>query len=90
VVLEEAFLGGARAPGASFARARLTHADLSHADVSGADFSDAELYRTKLHAAVREGARLSPTGGWLGDDEELRRVERWKPRHGAEQDDDRP
>ena len=84
-VLEEAFFGRALAQEACFVGARLREADFSHADVTGADFSDAGLFRTKFHKAKRDGAVLTRLAGWLGDDEELARVEGWQPKHGAEQ-----
>jgi len=41
------------------------------------------MFRTKLHAARRERAVLPRPATWLGDDEELTRIEAWQPRHGA-------
>ena len=68
---------------ARFGGAKLREADFSHADVTGADFSDAGLYRTRFTRPAR--GRRAPRGsaGWLGDDEELARIEGWKPQHGA-------
>ncbi|MBW2456841.1 MAG: pentapeptide repeat-containing protein, partial [Deltaproteobacteria bacterium] len=85
--LEECYLGHVVAPGARFNGAELKHADFSHADLTAADFTDANLFRTKFHLANRADAVL-PRGPWLGDDEELARVEQWQPQHGAERTTD--
>ena len=82
-MLEEAYFARAVAREARFCEAKLREADFSHADVTAADFSGAGLFRTRFHAAKRERVVLSAMGGWLGDDEELARIEGWQPQHGA-------
>ena len=82
-VLEEACFARALAQEARFSNARLREADFSHADLTAADFSGASMFRTKLHATRRERAVLPRPATWLGDDEELARIEAWQPRHGA-------
>jgi uncharacterized protein YjbI with pentapeptide repeats len=81
--LEEVYFGYALAAEARFRDAKLRSADFSHADVTGADFTGAGLFRTKFHRAKRDGATLTRAAGWLGDDDELARIEGWRPLHGA-------
>jgi uncharacterized protein YjbI with pentapeptide repeats len=64
---------------ARFAGADLTYADFSRADVSGCDFTGATLFRAKLHRIKDQGALWSNRTLALGDDEELRRAEDFKP-----------
>ncbi|MCK6593373.1 MAG: pentapeptide repeat-containing protein, partial [Polyangiaceae bacterium] len=76
----------ASCPRASFVGATLTYADFSHCDLEGADFTHAAMFRTKLHRARRNGARVPSGAGFLGDDEKLAALEDWKPQRGGERD----
>ena len=85
--LVEAYFGGARLARARLAGAVLTHADFSHADLSASDFSGASMFRAKLHATRRDGATLPRGEGWLGEDEDLAKIERWSPQEGKQRED---
>jgi uncharacterized protein YjbI with pentapeptide repeats len=67
--------------GARFQDAKLAYGEFSHADIRDADFTGAGVFRTRFHAVLDAGAVFTHRAVALGDDEELRKAERYQSKY---------